>query len=477
MEIHHLLQRQLKRLGITAEQVPELSQWKSFLEKVHRTYTDADQERYLIERSMEVSSRETNELNEKLERAQRIAHLGYWTYDKVSGVITWSNEMYVMFGVKLDQSIPTYDELIERIDPEDRNILNILLERAFATGENYELEAKIKTFQNEYRWCYFVGNPHKNADRSPITFISGIGMDITARKLAEFELHKLNQQLLSSARRAGMSEVATSILHNVGNILNSVNVSVGLIQKAIVDLDISSLFAVIQLMNEHIDDLKNFMTNDPKGKLLPEYMNEAKIHIAKQIADANHEIIRLTDNVKHIKNIVAMQGTLSGASGLMEEVSIADIINSAVEINAASMNKKDISLKIDCRESVVLITDKNKIMQILVNLIQNAKDALIFSSTHEPKMITVKMEKTQDEVHIVVEDNGIGIAKENLTKIFSFGFTTKQKGHGFGLHSSALLAKELGGSLHAESNGIGSGSRFILDLPLITEKERSTVDA
>lgn len=478
MELHNLLHRQLKRLGLSMEGIPDLKQWQSFIDKINRTYTEVDQERYLLERSMEVSSRETTELNKKLERAQEIAHLGYWTYDKETGIITWSNEMYKMFGVNFDEKIPSYDILMNCINFEDRNILNVLIEKAFTEGENYELEAKIQTFNGEERWCFFAGNPHINKDKSPIRFISGIGMDITARKLAEFELHKLNQQLISSARRAGMSEVATSILHNVGNILNSVNISVGLIQKSIEEIDIQSLYSVLRMLLDNLNDLKNYLENDPKGKLLPEFIAEVKPHIEKQFESIISEIHRLHDNVTHIKNIVAMQGTLSGVSGMMEDVSISDTINSALEINLSSLNKNEIKLDKDLKDGLMLITDKNKVMQILVNLIQNAKDAILSADMlNKTRTIKIQMKPTEDFLNIIVEDNGMGIAFENLTKIFSFGFTTKQKGHGFGLHSSALLAKELGGSLHAESDGIGTGARFILSLPMVTMKERSMVDA
>ncbi len=478
MDLHNLLQRQLKRLGISEDRIPELQQWQSFLDKINRTYTEVDQERYLLERSMEVSSKETTDLNEKLARAQEIAHLGYWTFDNESKIITWSNEMYKMFGVKFEEKIPTNDELMNCISNADQKTLNLLLDKAFKNGENYEFEVKIQTFDGNERWCFFAGNPHVPKDKSPIRFISGIGMDITARKLAEFELHKLNQQLISSARRAGMSEVATSILHNVGNILNSVNVSVGLIQKSIEEIDIRSLYVVLNMLLSHIEDLKNYLENDPKGKLLPEYITESKPHMEAKFDSITAEISRLHENITHIKNIVAMQGTLSGAAGMMEEVNISATIDSALEINASSLNKNEISIDKELNNTLILITDKNKVMQILVNLIQNAKDAILSGDTqNKTKTIKIQMKPTDDFLNITIEDNGMGIASQNLTKIFSFGFTTKQKGHGFGLHSSALLAKELGGSLHAESDGLGMGARFILSLPFVTIKERSPVDA
>jgi signal transduction histidine kinase len=130
-----------------------------------------------------------------------------------------------------------------------------------------------------------------------------------------------------------------------------------------------------------------------------------------------------------------------------------------------------------------LILDRHKVLQILINVFQNAKYACDEGS--QPDKIVVVRIKRRDGICVVIEiaDNGIGISPENLTRIFSHGFTTRKDGHGFGLHSAALAAKELGGSLTAQSDGIGKGATFILELPLQhkslkpQEKRRAEVSA
>ena len=109
--------------------------------------------------------------------------------------------------------------------------------------------------------------------------------------------------------------------------------------------------------------------------------------------------------------------------------------------------------------------DRHKLMQILINLFSNACNA-VMANEAGTRTIRVALKRTGPAyARIEISDNGIGIEPENLTRIFQHGFTTRAEGHGFGLHSSAIAAAELGGSLRAESEGIGMGAAFIIDLP------------
>ena len=476
MITHDLLKRQLRRIGLNESQAPSLDQWQKFLERVNKAYEDTDQERYLHEISIEVSSRETSELNQKLERAQQIAHLGYWYYDRETGNIQWSKEMYNLFNCDPVNPIPDYNELMNKINKEDRNHLKNLIDHAWDTGESYELETKIQNnTDDKFRWLYISGNPQQTKDGTPIRYLSGIAMDITRRKESEEELHKLNQQIVASARRAGMAEIATSVLHNIGNILNSVNVSVELIQKYIEKSDVENIISAMQMINEHLPSIENFLTKDPKGKLLPVYFSETKKMMETNSGHLQSEIARLKNSILHIKEIVAMQNTLSGISQVIENVSPSELIDTAVQHIEASLKKNGIVLEKKYAVNSRIKTDKNKVLQIIINLLQNAKDALVVSNPESAKQITISTCLTADKknIEIIVADTGLGISPENLMRIFTFGFTTKAKGHGFGLHSSALLTKELGGTLDAKSEGIGRGATFVLSLPLIAVSKRS----
>lgn len=474
MILHPLLKRQLKRIQLQQDQAPSLEQWNEILTHINRSYYENDQERYLIERSMEVSSRETSELNAKLERAQQIAHLGYWQYDRETGLISFSKEMYHLFGLDESKAVPSYEELMNQVNEADRNQLANLIDRAFAEGEGYKFEGQIKTFQGTWRWCYLAGNPHPTTDGSPIRYLSGIMYDITHRKEADEKLHSLTQQLIESARKAGMAEIATNVLHNIGNILNSLNISIELIQEYLESYNVDNIVRAIQMIMEHLPSLEDYLTNDPKGKLLPNYLLEASKLISNVNKNLHKEVRQLVENVSHIKTIVKTQIILSGMSTIMENVCINDVVEDALLFHESAYSKHGITFKRNYENVPFIVTDKNKVMQILLNLIQNAKDAILLSKVSVSKIITLNTHLKTDKknIEVGVSDTGIGIAPAALEKIFTFGFTTKPDGHGFGLHSSMTLAKELGGRLRGESEGIGQGAKFILTLPLKIKPDR-----
>jgi len=171
--------------------------------------------------------------------------------------------------------------------------------------------------------------------------------------------------------------------------------------------------------------------------------------------------------VEHIKEIVAMQQNYARMGGVVENVDPREIVEDAIAMNLAGLERHGIDLKRHYLQTGMVRVDKNKVLQILVNLIQNAKQALDFQDgSEEDRTVRVEVEMAgPDRVSIAVKDNGIGISGENLTKVFSHGFTTRRQGHGFGLHSGALAAREMGGALRVESEGSGLGATFTLLLP------------
>jgi two-component system, NtrC family, sensor kinase len=292
--------------------------------------------------------------------------------------------------------------------------------------------------------------------------------EIAERKRAESELEIVNRQLLDTARRAGMAEVATGVLHNVGNVLNSINVSSTLVADRLSKSKISDLYRAVSLLNRHADDLDKFLTEDEKGKQLPGFFNLLASHLENERASLIEEMHSLTKNVNHVKSIVSMQQSYAGASGIIETVVLADLIEDAIMLNASSFGKYEIELVRSYAPMPRVQVEKQKVLQILINLVRNAKEALV-ESRRKDRQLTLRIRMcdnpNEDKMLIDVIDNGIGIDAHNLTKIFSHGFTTKKHGHGFGLHSSANTAKELGGNLMAHSAGPDCGAVFTLELP------------
>ena len=262
-----------------------------------------------------------------------------------------------------------------------------------------------------------------------------------------------------------MAEVATGVLHNVGNVLNSVNVSSILVADNLKKSKAPNLSKAVALLREHALDLGAFITSDPKGKQLPDYLAQLAEHLAGEQAAALEELAHLQKNIEHIKDIVAMQQSYAKISGVTETVQVSDLVEDALRMNASALVRHDVEAIREFEAVPPITVEKHKVLQILVNLIRNAKYACDEAGRPD-KRLTVRVTNGDNRVRIAVIDNGIGIPPENLTRIFNHGFTTRKDGHGFGLHSGALAAKEMGGLLHVRSEGVGKGAMFILELPL-----------
>lgn len=288
--------------------------------------------------------------------------------------------------------------------------------------------------------------------------------DITSRKKAEDALAATHKNLLAASRQAGMAEIATGVLHNVGNVLNSVNVSATLVADFVRHSKVSNIAKLSTLFQQNKADLANFMTKDPRGLMIPDYLGTLSESLAGEQEKTVTELENLRKNIEHIKEIVAMQQSYARTSGMIETISVTDIVEDTLRINAGSLARHDIQTFRDYQARPVITTDKHKIMQILINLVRNAKYACDESGRVDKK-ITVRTTSDERSVRIAIVDNGIGIPAANLTRIFNHGFTTRANGHGFGLHSGALAAKELGGTLSVESEGTNLGATFILEIP------------
>jgi signal transduction histidine kinase len=287
---------------------------------------------------------------------------------------------------------------------------------------------------------------------------------ITALKQAEVDRERLYKQLLETSHHAGMAEVATNVLHNVGNVLNSVNISATLASDMVRRFKVTSLVRVVELLNHNVANLGEFLTSDPKGAQIPDFLAK----LAEYMADDQQEILRemksLAKNIDHIKEIVVMQQSYAQISGVREIVQVSDLVEDSYRMDAESFTRHQVQFIRDYQTVPPINVEKHKVLQILLNLIRNAKQACD-EGRETDKQVSVRIASDDGHVKISVADNGVGIAAENITRIFNHGFTTRKNGHGFGLHSGALAAKELGGFLTVASDGPGKGSVFTLGLP------------
>jgi PAS domain S-box-containing protein len=288
--------------------------------------------------------------------------------------------------------------------------------------------------------------------------------DISARKDTAQELERVHKQLMTASRQAGMAEVATNVLHNVGNILNSVNISASLVIERVKQSKGPGVSRLAALLQEKGAAAAEFLAHDERGKRIPEYLTSLGEQLASDQKMTLEELASLRDNLEHIKDTVAMQQSYAKLCGVTETVAVADLVEDSLRLNAGAFVRHGVTLRREFSEVPPITVDKHKVLQILVNLVRNAKYACDESGRAD-KLLTLRIESAPAGVRICVIDNGVGIPPENIPRLFTHGFTTRASGHGFGLHSGALAAQELGGTLRVMSDGPGRGATFILELP------------
>jgi signal transduction histidine kinase len=307
---------------------------------------------------------------------------------------------------------------------------------------------------------------NENLERRVLERTRELQQQVGAKEEAYAQLADAQQRLMALSRQAGMAEVATGVLHNVGNVLNSVNVSATIVANKIRDSRIANVAALSGMLQEHSGDLPDFLTHDPKGQRVVPYLAKLASHLEQERQVMLRELELLTLHIGHIKQIVATQQSYAKVSGLIEVVSLADLVEDAIRIVEPGLGRHGIHLERVHEAVPPVAVDKHSILQILLNLLRNAKQALK-DSDREEKSILVRIRRWgEDRIRISVEDTGVGLPPENLTQIFSHGFTTRRDGHGFGLHSGANAARQMGGALWAESDGPGRGATFTLELPM-----------
>ena len=286
------------------------------------------------------------------------------------------------------------------------------------------------------------------------------------RAVAAVRDEAMQRELLAVTRMAGMAEIATGVLHNVGNVLNSLNISVSVVGDQLRDSKVAALSRTIDLYSGHPGGFDAFLATD-KGKLLPQFLASVSKRLVEENAQARGELASVIKNVDHIKTIVATQQRYANTLGAHDTVDLTAIIADALKMGEASFARHAIELVRDFPATGVpeIVSDRHKLLQILINLVSNARHALK-AETLTQRRLTVSVGMTDMTISIKVADTGVGISAENLAKVFQHGFTTKKEGHGFGLHASANAARELGGRLVAASDGPGRGATFTLELPL-----------
>jgi PAS domain S-box-containing protein len=298
---------------------------------------------------------------------------------------------------------------------------------------------------------------------------TSLQVEMSERKKAQEEREELHQQLVQASRQAGMADVASSVLHNVGNVLTSINVSTDILLKTLKKPMVGDVCRIASMFYEHQDNLQTFLTQDTKGKQIPSYLGMVAESLSGSHQTIQTELDSLVKKVDHIKQVIVAQQDIAHAGEVREATATEDLMEQALLMGMPDAEKYGIRVVREYAHVPTIMTDRHHVLQILVNVITNAKNAMVEYPANA-HCLTVRIGVPPDRrgsVRFEVTDTGGGIKAENLPRLFAQGFTTRKTGHGFGLHSAAISAKNLGGTLQAQSEGEGRGATFMLDLPLI----------
>jgi two-component system sensor kinase FixL len=288
--------------------------------------------------------------------------------------------------------------------------------------------------------------------------------DVTDSKKAMNKLAAARREMIELSRVAGMADVATGVLHNVGNALNSAKTSAHVVEQRLDDLAKPRLAKLVALLPEDPADLAKFIVEDPRGGRIVRFLQEVATQSSRATVEAIGELERLGERLDHIRHIVAEQQAIAkGKRVLVEECDPKDLVRTAVDLASGKGNATvSVEQEIDVPK---LVVDRHKVIQILGNLVANARESARDAGVAEPR-VDIRTARTEHGIRIEIEDNGIGMEPTTLARVFEHGFTTKDYGHGFGLHTAANQIKDLGGSVTACSSGLGTGATFVLELPL-----------
>ena len=418
--------------------------------------------------SLRILARQKDELHHKEAHIRAIldnAVDGIVTFDKYGQLRTVNPAAEAIMGHKANNLIGNDDlagvfqqgENEAILTPDGQGSGSRRLEAAHEDGTRVPLEVRVSKMDGGDEDLYIA-----------------IIQDITEREEAQREVMELNRRMVDMAREAGMSQVATGVLHNVGNVLNSVNISTQIVVNTFQRSPIAAgLDQTVSLLQRERGDLPGFFASTKKADALVSYLAELTEASNRERDLVKFELDSLAASIEHIKEIVQAQQSLASRSDLRESVSLADLIEHAIKVSGATAPHQGISIVRQFNEIGMFETGKHKVLQILVNLLSNAKHA-VQAKESGPLTITVRLvQKAASEVMVQVEDSGIGILTENLAAIFQHGFTTRKEGRGFGLHSCANTARELGGRLTAHSDGPGRGAVFTLILPVAITSDES----
>ncbi len=399
--------------------------------------------------------------------ATRAAQAGVWEWQEKTDELWWNDTLYTIYGCSMDTFKPSFAACVSMIHPDDLALAQAAWDNALQGSS--QLQVKFRIIRSDGSTVHLdtlaamVIDPGTSERR-----LVGITLDISQRVAAEQRERLLQRQLRDASHQSGMAEVATGVLHNVGNVLNSLGVASSTVQARLKLSQFDRVEKVAAMLESHRGALGDFLVNDVRGKRLPEYITALGAQLKKDAEGLQEEIDAINGHVQYLCEIVQAQQSFARVGGAEEAVNVRELVDTALTLKGQELTGVEIRREI--AEMPEVLTDRYKLLQIIVNFIANACDAMAASGS-SARRIVIRGQLLRGELEIAVEDSGIGIPSDLLPRIWEFGFTTKAHGHGFGLHSSAVAAQQLGGTIAGDSAGPGLGSCFRVTIPVMAASD------
>ena len=281
------------------------------------------------------------------------------------------------------------------------------------------------------------------------------------------------EEALLQAFSQGRLEVLETILHNIGNAINSVAIGTGTIREELDDnLPLRRLLALAEAADAHRDDWISYLQHDRQGQRVLPFIIALARQFSAQTERLHRTATRVTERVTHIVDIIRTQRAIGSTAPVYKEVDLRQTIMDAVKVLQESLTARAIVLQVECAPPAVEIRiQESRFHQMMVNLIKNAMEALEDGGATQPR-IRIRARVEDHLLRLDVIDNGIGLEPESAQWIFSPGYTTKARGNGLGLHSAANYVIGTGGSIRPHSDGVGLGTTIRVQLRLLPRQQR-----
>jgi len=401
-------------------------------------------------------------LTSRFDLATRAAAIGVYDLDPDSGAVWWSDVIYEIVGCTKHDFIPTLPAWRAMIHPEDLSRLRALeLEREL-TRESLDTRYRVVRPDGSIRHVQSIASfaqTQQGGSRRRI----GVLLDVTQRVEAERRERVLEVQLRESFHQAGIAETANGVLQSVEQALSGVGVAAAAMRRDLTAVRPERVEQVAALIASHRADIATFLTEDVRGKYLPDYLLAIAQQLTVNSTSLEQQLGEIDRHVRHLRDIISAQQSLIPMGGSLEPTDLRDLIEVALLVQAPDFAHIETQRMFE--DLPLVMTDRHKLLQIIVCYVSNARDAMLLGGVAPPRIV-LRLYRDGDHAVFSIEDTGPGMSEETLSHLWEFGFTTKRNGHGFGLHASVKAARDIGAVLRADSAGLGRGACFSVRLPL-----------